>query len=311
MTSVEARGLFEEFPYLQGSGDGEFVSRYLLPNLPAAPKSVLDFGSGIGASIEIARHFSAARVMSLDFSNAAGAAERGRAAQLRNLEVLAQDPLQPLASRVGELRYDLILSLGVLMLTPDPAAWLGNLRRVITDDGLLVVMLYGKHGCFELELELELVEHFRQTTQKSDRELRTLCAKIAQEPELQSNRFHKLAPLTPGLLWGLLRDQMLSRNGRAVHAEERAAGDARPALRPLHNRSAKEWIESIETAGFRLDRFVFEPTSAGLCVPHDALAQIRSSALRSELTALSPVDQYQAFDLIFRPMLHIMAFRPR
>jgi SAM-dependent methyltransferase len=314
MTTVDVRGLYEEFPFPYGGNHSDLLDRYIFPNVPLAPKLILDAGCGTGnLACEIAKHYGSARVTGLDFSNASleRARELLKSAQLTNLEFQHQDLMQPIAGKAGETRYDLVFNIGVLMVTPDPLLCLKNLRRVITDDGLFVILLYGKHGRIEIELERDLVDHLRHTTHKSNRELLALHRQITAEPELQRNRFRKMAPIGPRLLWDLLVNRLRARGGRPVSERELNAGEADQYIHPLvHNWTSKHWVETIESAGFRLERFFYDPAPDGWCVPRDPLSHVSSPSLRSVLAAMSPVDQYEAFDLVFRPMLHVIAFRP-
>jgi len=314
MTTADVRGLYEEFPFPYGGNHSDLLHRYIFPNVPVTASNVLDAGCGTGnLAVEIAQHFSSARVMGLDFSNASltRARELCAAANVQNLEFQHQDLMQPIAGPAGERRYDLVFNIGVLMVTPDPSTCLRNLRRVITDSGLFVILLYGKHGRIEIELERDLVDHLRQSTHRSNRDLLALHRKFALEPELRRNRFRKMPPVAPRLLWGIVRDRLLSGVGRTVSEAELDAGEADQYIHPLvHNWTAKEWVETIQAAGFRLERFFYDPLPNGWCVPTNPLSQLANPSSRALIAGMNPVDQYEAFDLIFRPMLHVISFRP-
>jgi SAM-dependent methyltransferase len=240
-----------------------------------------------------------------------------RELELENVEFQRHDLMEPFPEALRSNPFDFAMSIGVLMCTPEPERCLRNLRAVVADDGLFMILVYGKHGRIEVELERDLVDHLRHVTGKSNRELLELHGQLSAEPVLRQNRYRKLAPITPRVAWGLLRHRASLLRRRPPAQDHLQVGQADQFIHPLvHNWTAKRWILAVEDAGFRLDHFVYDrsknydPTGAGWCIPADPLSRIGDRELRELLAGMDPRDQYEAFDLIFRPMLHVMAFRP-
>lgn len=88
-------------------------------------------------------------------------------------------------------------------------------------------------------------------------------------------------------------------------------GIADQCLHPLvKNWDCKKWIESIEANGFAVDQFIFDKSMRGMCIPHHPLTRIRDPEVRSLLAGMIPKERYGALDLIFRPLMHIIACKP-
>jgi SAM-dependent methyltransferase len=317
---MKVQALYEEFPFPYRGNHDDLLARYVFPSIPRPPRRILDAGCGTGnLAAEMAQHFPTSRLTGIDFTNASleRAKTLARETKLENAEFMRHDLMEPFPQALRENPFDFAMSIGVLMCTPEPERCLRNLRPVVASDGLFMILVYGKHGRIEVELERDLVDHLRQVTGKSNRELLELHNHLAAEPALRQNRYRKLAPITPRVAWSLLRHRaslLLKRGPAQDHLE---VGQADQFIHPLvHNWTAKRWIRAVEDAGFALDHFVYDrakkydPTGAGWCIPSEPLSRIADDDLRSLLAAMDPRDQYEAFDLIFRPMLHVMVFRP-
>ena len=117
----------------------------LMPVAGADGLSVLDYGCGPGNDVVGFGHFSKpARLCAVDVSSTALEIAHRRAA-LHGLDVefrLIPEEVAPLPFAAAS--FDLIHSAGVLHHTPDPAAILRDLRRVIKPSGRAQIMVYNR-----------------------------------------------------------------------------------------------------------------------------------------------------------------------
>ena len=311
------RELYEEFPFPVEGHDYDFLGKYVFPHAPLRPARVLDAGCGTGhMAVELAARLPSTQVVGVDFSEASLANAR-RLAQGRgisNVDFRHQDLME--AFRPGE-RYDFAISIGCLHHIPDPALALRRIRAVLSGGALLIVGVYGKYGRIETEMRRELLNLLREVTGRTTAELIPVCRRILSEPSLRENSLYKintlLMPLTDPRRFASLIKRRVFRRGRAGGAD-RVPGDISVADQYMHpfvlNWTAGEWLRAIESAGLRIERFIYEPAAPGICIPWDAMARIRDPGLRSLLDAMSPNKRYEALELIFRPSMHMVACTP-
>jgi SAM-dependent methyltransferase len=315
---MNVRALYEEFPFPYRGNHGDLIAKYIVPSVPVEAPSILDAGCGTGnLALDTARLFPNASVTGVDFSEASlnRARELAREAQLPNLEFQRQDLMEPFAPGRAAGPHRFVMSIGCIHHTPDPALCLRNLRRVVADEGVFVLCVYAKHGRIETEFRRSLVDHFRQATGKSNRELLALYAELDGEPVLARNRLRKAPALTLRYFAqrGLERVQAkLGSRNAAPAASSTEIGDADQFLHPLvHNWSAKRWIQTLDAAGFRLQHFVHDVAANGWCIPENPIDRLQDPELRALLTNMTLTDRYEAFDLLYRPILHFIVCKPR
>ena len=107
---------------------------------------VLDAGCGPGAFLDVlAPH--AAELVGLDLSRAVDAAH-ANTAHLGHVRVAQADLLAP---PVAPASFDLVVCIGVLQHTPDPAATFASLARLVRPGGRLAVWAYERTRCEALK----------------------------------------------------------------------------------------------------------------------------------------------------------------
>jgi SAM-dependent methyltransferase len=314
---MSVRELYEEFPFPYRGNHGDLVAKYVVPAVPFTPSSILDAGCGTGnLTLDTARSFPGAKVFGIDFSDAslARARELAREAQAQNLEFSRHDLSEPFPPGPARGPHRFVMSIGCIHHTPDPKLSLRNLRPTVSADGLFLLAVYGKRGRIEIELRRSLVDHIRQTTGKSNRELLDLYGELATEASLANNRLRKVPPLTLGYFAqrGLEKVQAkLSSRGSVMAAVSTEVGDADQFLHPLvHNWSAREWVEALESAGFEVERFIHDAAGNGWCIPENPVERLQSEELKQILRQLPLKDRYEALDLLYRPLLNFILCRP-
>lgn len=314
---ANVRELYEEFPFPYRGNHADLMQRYVFPHIPFTPARILDAGCGTGnLTLDTARRFPNARITGVDFSEASLDRARTLASEagITNLQFRWHDLMQPFSAEDTATRYDLVTSIGCIHHTPDPHRCLRNLRGVLADNGIFIICIYGKHGRIETELRRELVDHIRKAAGKSNRELLELQYKFYGEPVLATNRLRKLPELTPRFLFSTALNKLRAKlplKAAKPADESDHVGEADQFLHPLvHSWSAREWITALETTGFRIRGFGYDPSPRSWCIPRDPLEQIQSPELRAVLQAMTPNQQYEAFDLMFRPLLHFIVCGP-
>lgn len=136
--------------------DPAFLSRAYWPHRPPREDlRILVAGCGPNAAARFAYHHPRATVVGVDISEASLAHARRLKEKhdLRNL-TLHRCRVEELPE-LGE-PFDLIESSGVLHHLPDPAAGLKALAGALAADGVVYLMLYGKHGRAGIYMAQEL-----------------------------------------------------------------------------------------------------------------------------------------------------------
>lgn len=136
--------------------DPAFLSRAYWPHRPPREDlRILVAGCGPNAAARFAYHHPRATVVGVDISEASLAHARRLKEKhdLRNL-TLHRCRVEELPG-LGE-PFDLIESSGVLHHLPDPAAGLKALAGALAPDGVVYLMLYGKHGRAGIYMAQEL-----------------------------------------------------------------------------------------------------------------------------------------------------------
>lgn len=314
------RELYEEFTFPLKGNHKDFVARYVQPHVRGLPKTILDAGCGTGNSgRDIIRSFPESRMTGIDFSENSLEQARKFAVDegLKNVTYRFHDLMQPFAS--DEVKYEFLVSLGVVHHTPDPKRALRNLRSVAADGAQFILAIYGKYGRIETEMRRELVGLVRQQTGTSNRDLVPLVTKLLAEPVVMEHSFCKAgAPRSftaimsnPQRLIRSARRRLLrlARRGGQTSGIPVAIGIADQYLHPMvHSWTATEWVEAAESAGFVLDDFIYDPAPNGMCIPINAPSLVRDVELRNFLEALKPRERYAVLELIFRPTMHFMSF---
>lgn len=318
---MKVRELYEEFPFPLKGNHYDFVAKYIFPHAPVGPMKVLDAGCGTGnMTVELAKKFSSARVVGVDFSERSLAEARLLALRrsVSNVDFRHQDLMKefPSGERMGG--YDFAMSIGCLHHIPDPAIALRHIRAVLSREAVFILGVYGKYGRVETEMRRQLVDFLREATGRSTGDLIPVCKGILSEPALRENGFYKvnvfLMPLkNPRRFASLVKRFLLGKVG-VGRLSESIPSDISRADQYMHplvlSWTAGEWLKTIESAGFEVEHFIYDPAPAGMCVPYNATTRIRDRKLRLLLEGMSPNTRYEALELIFRPSMHIIACRP-
>lgn len=161
-TTGEVRAMYEKFPYpspIVGKGvirdNGNMLS-VLFPGEDFAGKRILDAGCGTGHRANgVAKMFPKAQVMGVDMTSASLAVAREMAVNngIQNIEFQQCDLLN---LDLG-IKFDVIISTGVMHHLEDPAKGLQNLRSHLTDSGVAMIWLYHSLGEYERFLGRELL----------------------------------------------------------------------------------------------------------------------------------------------------------
>ena len=136
-----AAGAFDANDFLHDEIRGRLFDR--LEAIRIEPQQILDLGAGTGrAAPVLAGRYPDADILSLDFS---AAMLRQSAAPPRQA-VCADAHALPLA----DASVDMVLSNLMLHHCPDPAAVIAEARRVMTEDGVLLLTTFGHSSFAEL-----------------------------------------------------------------------------------------------------------------------------------------------------------------
>jgi ubiquinone/menaquinone biosynthesis C-methylase UbiE len=323
---MKVKELYEEFPFpLRGNHDS-FMEKYIFPSVPGQPRRIMDAGCGTGnMTIELARRFPDAEIVGIDFSENSLTRAKMLAQDLniKNVEFRYHDLTEGFPFEERERMYNFVVCIGCLHHTPDPRLCLRQLRTILAKDGLLMVVVYGKYGRVETEIRRKFISLLRQITGKSNSELLYLCKQTITEPFLNLNSYSKprlslgwalyMAWQNPSLFATVAARAVLSKVGiRSFSCSAPCeSGMADQYLHPLvHDWTAGQWVEAIESVGFKVDGFIYDYWLNGWCIPRDPLSKIENCEIRALLTEMTASERYEALDLIFRPSMHVIACKP-
>ena len=122
---------------------------------------ILDAGCGTGDAViylaEQLKHTNS-KIVALDFSKTSLeiVEERARTRNLKNI-AFVQSPIEHIP-KLNLGKFDLIICTGVLHHLPDPQPALRILTNSLKEDGLIIVMLYGKYGRMAIYMLQELLK---------------------------------------------------------------------------------------------------------------------------------------------------------
>jgi SAM-dependent methyltransferase len=129
-----------------------FYSKYIRPGM-----RVLDAGCGTGNyAAAFATLFPQAEFTGIDFSEKSLQRAREMFGHLPNLRFAQHDLLTPYPA---ETPFSAIISLGVIHHLEDQVRGLNNIGQILSDDGALLLHLYGKHGLYEKNIVRTIVMH--------------------------------------------------------------------------------------------------------------------------------------------------------
>lgn len=127
-----------------------FYSKYIKPGM-----RVLDAGCGTGNyAAAFATVFPDTQFTGIDFSDQSLKQARGMFGHYHNLSFEYHDLLKPYPK---QSYFDVVLSLGVIMILEDQKKGLENLYAALSEDGIIILHLYGKYGMFEKSLVRNIV----------------------------------------------------------------------------------------------------------------------------------------------------------
>jgi len=230
-------------------------------------RSILVAGCGTRQAAHYAVRWPNAKVVGIDFSDAAVAFEQAlkQKHRLSNLEVRRLD-----IERAGELqeRFDLVVCTGVLHHLPDPDAGLRALRDVLAPDGAMHIMVYAPYGRAGIYM---LQEYCRRLgIGSSAAEIRQLAQSLKALPP-----DHPIVPLlqnSPDFASEAgLADALLHPNDRAY--------------------SVPQFMDLLDRAGLRFGRWLRQAPYLASC------GAIASAPHASRLTELPAAEQYAAMEL--------------
>ena len=157
--------LYEDYPYPNHRVISKVVATLLRKTVSTmvestgTPLRCLDAGCGTGEqSLGVAREYPTVEVTGIDYSKASVGVARDLAKQN---EIAARFVRHNLMTPIKDLGvFDIITSVGVLHSLPDPAVGLRHLREVVRPHTVLLGMVYGTFGkwdMFQTRDALELI----------------------------------------------------------------------------------------------------------------------------------------------------------
>ncbi len=147
------RKLYSDYPFPNFNADDpvidnviqnemKFYAKYLKPGL-----QVLDAGCGTGNYVAaFAKAFPSTQFTAIDFCEESLAKATERFGHFHNIKFEHHDLSKPYNSTKA---FDIVLSIGVIHHLEDQLGGLRNLHKVLKENGLLILYLYGKYGLFE------------------------------------------------------------------------------------------------------------------------------------------------------------------
>lgn len=152
---------------------------------------VLDAGCGTGnTTTGLAGKFTHAEFLGVDISDASLkiAAESAEKAGIHNVKFMRQNLLEKTG---GDEKFDIIICMGVLHHTASMLTVLSNLRSLLTDEGVLFLWIYGKHGRYNHSLNMRLLRMLLDAT--TDEKNETELARQFAENALNGRVLEELA----------------------------------------------------------------------------------------------------------------------
>ncbi len=165
--TLRVKEMYSEFPYPypdQQNGGLDDVAVYMKffereNNVSFANARILDAGCGTGhRTVEIAKAYPAAMVVGIDMTTRSLNEAHRQVAEmnLSNVEFFERNLLEPL----DFAPFDFIVSTGVIHHLENPVLGLSHLVDILSDNGFLLLWLYGAIGEFDRRLNRELVRSF-------------------------------------------------------------------------------------------------------------------------------------------------------
>lgn len=292
--------MYAKFPYPSPEGRGRKLKelRNLLTifsmenSYELKGKSVLDAGTGTGHRlIEAAAAFKQTRFLAVDLSETPLRIAREVAAHegVKNVEFQSFNLMED-DKALGS--FDMILSMGVIHHLADPARGLRNLVRNLSDEGILFLYIYGKHGSHERMRRKQIVSLLR-TGRQQDFELGIRLVK-----DLGFDSFD--------YGWNLNVDDEASRNGLIVDAYlnvNETLFDSESIFDLMRSSGLHGFLVYGLTLGQRGCLFDTRliPAAHGAVETTNMAARLASPATQEAYSRLSLSDKYRLVDQFFQP----------
>ena len=128
----------------------DFFAKFMKPGM-----KILDAGCGTGNYVAaFAKTFPQTQFMGVDFTEASLEKAKAGFGSYPNLSFAWHDLMQLYPTPEP---FDVITSIGVIHHLENQVTGLKNLAAILKDDGVLILLLYGLYGRFELELARHVV----------------------------------------------------------------------------------------------------------------------------------------------------------
>jgi SAM-dependent methyltransferase len=255
-------------------------------------KSVLDAGTGTGHRlIEAAAAFKNTRFTAVDISETPLAIATQTAAHegVQNVEFHLVNLME---SDQTFGTFDVILSMGVIHHLSDPAAGIRNLVRNLTDDGILFLYIYGRHGGRERMRRKRIVSLLLNSNRQD------LEQGIGLVKELGFDSFE--------YGWNLKLDDEESRNALIVDAYLNV-NETLFDIDGIFDLMRSSGLHGFLTYGLTLGNSgcLFDARlvkgSGQISMTTDVAAHLKSQAAKDAYEKLTLADQYRLADLFFEP----------